>query len=157
MACLNETINRDGLPTIFLSEELTGNLEVTRAHNRNYCLAEGFTSNSKTWTFFLRYQAQSERLYRRALEDFERLKALRSELPSGLENDLQIEPENESIAPPQPQETKPAASSETKSPQAPAERRPAASASSPTSTPNAKIADPRPIPGRRTTTSLLTT
>jgi hypothetical protein len=31
---------------------------------------------------FLRYKVQTERLYRRAIEDFERLKALRHELPN---------------------------------------------------------------------------
>jgi len=70
---------------IFPNEVLTGDLEVTRAHNRNFCLAEGFTQrtrNPNAWTFFLRYQAQSERLYRRAVEDFERVKKLRSELPN---------------------------------------------------------------------------
>ena len=35
-----------------------------------------------SWGLLLRYQAQAERNYRRAVEEFERLKALRHELPS---------------------------------------------------------------------------
>ena len=105
-ACLNETISPEGMPQIFPNEVLTGDLEVTRAHNRNFCLAEGFTQrtrNPNAWTFFLRYQAQSERLYRRAVEDFERVKKLRSELP----NEPLNEPGNEPTAPSQPEENKP--------------------------------------------------
>jgi hypothetical protein len=37
---------------------------------------------SATWELFLRYQAQCERHYRRAIEEFERLKAVRPDLPS---------------------------------------------------------------------------
>jgi len=60
-------------------------LFVTRAQNRNYALAEGFhrmVRQSNCWSLFLRYQAQTERHCRRAVEEFERLKALRSELPN---------------------------------------------------------------------------
>ena len=54
---------------------------------------------SKGFSLFLRYQAQAERQYRRALEEFERLKALQNELP------------NEPISDDQPQEnTEPAPS-----------------------------------------------
>jgi uncharacterized protein (TIGR03435 family) len=63
-----------------------GDMDITRAQNRNYCLAEGFLRQirqSNGWTLFLRYQAQSERLYRRALDEFERLKALRPPAPLG--------------------------------------------------------------------------
>jgi hypothetical protein len=37
---------------------------------------------SNSFTLLLRYQAQAERHYRRAIEEFDRLKALRSELPN---------------------------------------------------------------------------
>ena len=40
-----------------------------------------------SWSLFLRYQAQAERHYRRAVEEFERLKALRGELPDDLPNE----------------------------------------------------------------------
>jgi hypothetical protein len=59
--------------------------EITKAQNRNYLFAEGFhrlNKYSNSFTLFLRYQAQTERLYRRAIEEFDRLKALRHELPN---------------------------------------------------------------------------
>ena len=58
---------------------------ICRAQNRNYLLAEGFErlfAKSSAFTQFLRYQAQAERLYRRAIEEFERLRKLRHELPN---------------------------------------------------------------------------
>jgi hypothetical protein len=68
---------------------LAGDIEITRAQNRNYLLGEGFhrmASKSNSWSLFLRYQAQSERHGApsgpRAVEEFERLKALRGELPN---------------------------------------------------------------------------
>jgi hypothetical protein len=62
-----------------------GDIEVTRAQNRNFLLAQGFhhlSRQSNSWSLLLRYQAQAERLYRRAVEEFDRLKALRDELPN---------------------------------------------------------------------------
>jgi hypothetical protein len=50
---------------------------------------------SNVWSLFMRYQAQAERHYRRAIEDFDRLKSLRPELP------------NEPIFDPQPEPTEP--------------------------------------------------
>ena len=90
--CLNEALDRSGNPIVPMTEDLVGDLEITRAQNRNYALAEGFrriAREGNTWTLFLRYQAQTERQYRRAIEEFERLKALRPELP---DEDLPIEP-----------------------------------------------------------------
>ena len=40
--CLNETMDRNGRPLILLERDLTVDIEVTIAQNRNYCLAEGF-------------------------------------------------------------------------------------------------------------------
>ena len=68
--------------------------EITKARNRNYLFAEGFhrlNKHSNSFTLFLRYQAQTERLYRRAIEEFERLKALRHELPNEPVTDTQPE------------------------------------------------------------------
>ncbi len=59
-----------------------GDIEIAQEQNRNFAFAEGFqrmVARSNVWTLFLRYQAQAERTYRRALEEFERLKALRPE------------------------------------------------------------------------------
>jgi hypothetical protein len=95
---MNETIARDGFPPNLLSEELTDDIQVTRAQNRNLCLAVGFQRSvrkSEAWKLFVRYQAQTERLYRRAVEEFERLKKLRAELPNEANNEPINEPINE--------------------------------------------------------------
>ncbi len=99
--CLNETLDGEGHPFTPMSKELAGDgdIEIARAQNRNYCLADGFlrlVRQSNGWSIFLRYQAQAERQYRRALEDFDRLKALRHALPNE-------ELPNEPISGPQPQ------------------------------------------------------
>ena len=97
--CLNEALDRTGNPIVPMTEDLVGDLEITRAQNRNYALAEGFrrfAREGNTWTLFLRYQAQTERLYRRAMEEFERLKALRPELPN--EPDFGAQPEEKTTA-----------------------------------------------------------
>jgi hypothetical protein len=52
-----------------------------------------------SFTLFLRYQAQSERMYRRAMEEFERLKRLRHQLPNEAILEAQPEP-NETTCPP---------------------------------------------------------
>src|SRR6185295_3217593 len=93
-----------GDPIIDMSQELAGDgdIEITRAQNRNYALAEGFhrmARQSNSWSLFLRYQAQAERHYRRAVEEFDRLKALREELPNEAILDVQPE-ENETASAP---------------------------------------------------------
>ena len=45
-------------------------------------LEERVSAQSNAFTLYLRYSAQAERQYRRAIEEFERLKALRPELPN---------------------------------------------------------------------------
>ena len=87
-----------------MSPELAGDgdIEITRAQNRNYALADGFqrmVRQANGWSLFLRYQAQAERHYRRSVEEFDRLKALRPELPN--ESILEVQPEeNESTCAP---------------------------------------------------------
>jgi hypothetical protein len=96
---MNETIARDGFPPNMLSDEITGDIQVARVQNRNLCLAVGFQRSvrkSEAGKLFVRYQAQTERLYRRAVEEFERLKKLRAEFP----NEPNNEPNNEPIAEP---------------------------------------------------------
>jgi hypothetical protein len=100
-ACLNETLDATDRPFQPMNEELAGDgdIEVTRAQNRNWALAEGFlrtVRQSNSWSLFLRYQAQAERQYRRAVEEFDRLKALRHELPN--EPDCGLEPEQNTTA-----------------------------------------------------------
>jgi hypothetical protein len=137
--CLNETLAANDHPFTPMNEELAGDgdIEVTRAQNRNYLLAEGFlrtVRQSNGWTIFLRYQAQAERLYRRALEDFDRLKALRPELPNEAIPDLQPQPESATYP-----------TSETNPP--PLENVPPAPAPDPDADPSAGV--PRPCPPPR--------
>jgi hypothetical protein len=59
-------------------------IETNQAKERNSRLADGFhrlITQSNSFALLLRYQAQAGRQYRRAIEEFERLKALREELP----------------------------------------------------------------------------
>ncbi len=68
-----------------LDQFYTSDVQVTRENHRNLGIADGFrmiTRDDRTWTLFLRYQAQAERLYRRAVQEFERLRALRNDLPN---------------------------------------------------------------------------
>lgn len=68
--------------------------------NRGFFLAEGFRRmNHKVWSGFLRHQAQTERFYRRAIEEFNRLQAL----PNHPSEELPNEP----VSAPQPEETAP--------------------------------------------------
>src|SRR5258708_4937126 len=103
--CLQPALNDNDAPFRPMCPALAGNgdlsldIEITRAQNRNYALADGFHRMSKqgnSITLFLRYKAQAERLYRRAVEEFNRLKALRPEL------------RNEAISEFQPEENEPA-------------------------------------------------
>ena len=85
--CLNAALGPNGEPIVLMDPELVGDgdIEITRAQNRNFLLGEGFhrmAMQSNSWSLALRYHAQAERLYRRAIEEFERLKALRPELPN---------------------------------------------------------------------------
>jgi hypothetical protein len=48
--CLAEVLDPDGNPFFCMPEELTADLEITRAQNRDYMLGEGFHSLSNTAT-----------------------------------------------------------------------------------------------------------
>jgi hypothetical protein len=94
--CLDMALNHDGTPFTPMSPELVGDgdIEITRAQNRNYALADGFhrlARNDNTFPLFLRYKVQAERQYRRAVEEFDRLKKLRPEFPN--EPILEVQPE----------------------------------------------------------------
>jgi hypothetical protein len=107
--CLNEALDGNGRPLMGISPALVNDdNEITKAQNRNYLFAEGFhrlNKYSNSFTLFLRYQAQTERLYRRAMEEFGRLKALRHELPN--EPILETQPEaNETVNTPEPNPSK---------------------------------------------------
>jgi hypothetical protein len=69
--CLDAALDGTGQPFTPMTPELAGNgdIEITRAQNRNYALADGFhriVQQGNSWSLFLRYQAQAERHYRRA-------------------------------------------------------------------------------------------
>ena len=80
--CLDRCFGPEGEHVAFMSAVTAGDgdIQVTRAQNRNYAVATGFhmdTFKPHTWELFLRYQTQAERQYRRAIEDLNRLIALR--------------------------------------------------------------------------------
>jgi hypothetical protein len=91
----NEVINVTETPDKVLCDDVIRNAQIAVSQNRSFLLATGFqhaAGPKNAFRLFLRYQAQTERLYRRAVEDFERLKALRSELPNEPTESLASEP-----------------------------------------------------------------
>jgi hypothetical protein len=81
--CLGESFDTSGQFRMPMNSQLTEDIEVSQAQNRNYLLGDGFhrlIRQNNSFALLLRYQAQAERQYRRAIEEFERLKALREEL-----------------------------------------------------------------------------
>ncbi len=81
-ACMDLALDSRDNPINPMAEELVGggDIEIVRAQNRNFALATGFdrmAQRSNSWSLLLRYQSQAERQYRRAVEEFERLKSLR--------------------------------------------------------------------------------
>jgi hypothetical protein len=84
-----------------MNSKLAADIEICQAQNLNYLLGDGFyrlISHNNSFALLLRYQAQAERQYRRAIQEFDRLKALREELrnePNSAESET-----NESTCPP---------------------------------------------------------
>ena len=142
-SCLNTTLNADGSACHFYTDDVTRDTGVAQAQIRSYRLADGFqrqAAKSNGWTLFLRYQAQTERLYRRAVEEFERLRALRGGLPEEIPN--------EPIAPHEPEETKPVPPSET-NPSPPHNPTPARPRNQPAAPAPESPAAPSPAPSNR--------
>jgi len=85
MACLHRAhLTADSAART--TEELTGDADVTRQQHLNFRLAEGLhrmSQDSNAWTQLLRYQAQAQRKYRFAVEEFKRLLEQRTELYHG--------------------------------------------------------------------------
>ena len=84
-SAMNEFCDGRGDLTLIMNAEFVGDgdIEITHAQNRNLAFAEGFqrmVSRSDVWTVFLRYQAQAERNYRRAVEEYQRVRKLRGQL-----------------------------------------------------------------------------
>jgi hypothetical protein len=100
--CLDMSLNHDGTAITPMTPDLVGDgdIEITRAQNRNYAFADGFHRLAKkdnTFPLFLRYKTQNERLYRRTVEELERLKPLRPESPK--EAILEVQPEEKEPLP----------------------------------------------------------
>jgi hypothetical protein len=91
---LDEATERPGTPLILQNPEVTAGIQVAPEQNRSFWIAEGFKRSvgNNSWVLFLRYHTQAERMFRRAVEEFDRLKALRPDSP------------NEPIAEPEPEE-----------------------------------------------------
>ena len=121
--CLEEAMQGPAKPYVLENPDVTHDLEITTQQSRAYWTGQGVRRlhrQSDIIPVFLRYQAQAERLHRRAVEYFERLKTLRSDLPyhppyeppvpplMGIQT-LPNEPKNEPIPDPQPTENTPPA------------------------------------------------
>lgn len=81
---LQKALQVPGDPQILRdSEPGEGFVHVTQQQKSTFWTAAGFDQlcRSQDWQMFLRYQAQAERLYRRAVEAFDRLRAYRRPAP----------------------------------------------------------------------------
>jgi hypothetical protein len=84
---LDYCLEQDGRTFRPMSESMVGHgdIEITRAQNRNFAAGEGvhrMVKETDVWSILLRYQVNAERQYRRAVQDFERLKRMRPEMPN---------------------------------------------------------------------------
>ena len=98
--CLDKAMEGPSRPFILVSPEITKGIEIKLGQHRAYWLAFGFdlyTRQTKTAETFLRMQAQAERLYRRAVEDFHRLFKLRGQLPPEKYEDNEPKPDPQPI------------------------------------------------------------
>jgi hypothetical protein len=76
ITCLNRVLNDDDTPIFGIHESLFPDAGIRVEQNRNSAMAEGFQRmaiQSPMWSLVIRYQAQVERQYRRAVEEFQRL------------------------------------------------------------------------------------
>jgi hypothetical protein len=97
--CLDDALDCQGKPRILHQPDLTDGIKVTPGQNHNYWLAFGFRRiiqvHPQVFPYFFRYQAQAERLYRRAVDDFERLEKRREKW----ETEPMIDPQAEQLKP----------------------------------------------------------
>ncbi len=103
---VNQSLDDEGNFLHHLSNGLLEGAAMTDGQNLNHALADGFrrmATESDVWKLFFRYQAQTERNYRRAIEEFDRLKGLRAALP----NEPVSEAKPESPQPPEPEPDEP--------------------------------------------------
>jgi hypothetical protein len=81
---LDQALEDPAQPLALQQPELTGGIEIALEQHRAYwfaCAFDRFAGQSNIAATFLRFQAQVESLYRRAVEDLHRLLKLRSQLP----------------------------------------------------------------------------
>jgi hypothetical protein len=95
--CLDQAMCRPEDANLLERSELSKGIEPAVEQHQTYWLAFGFNRynrQSNITAALLRFQAQAERLYRRAVEDFHRLLKLRDKLPPEkyVENEPTIEP-----------------------------------------------------------------
>ena len=116
---LNNSLNDNNIqPYVALDGALEADPVICREQIRAFALANGFNrtmARTNAFALFLRYQTLAERQYRRAVEEFTRLKRLRNELP----NEPIIEPEFQEYKPITPPPNEPTAASETHEPEPP--------------------------------------
>ncbi len=111
--CLNDVLNLRERPLMEMDPEMYGGGEPGKQQVKNYLLAEGFRRSvgaSNVFHLCMRYSAQAERLYRRAVQDFERIKSLPSSGAGPLA--CVLDPSELPVAqtnpiPPEPQQTEP--------------------------------------------------
>jgi hypothetical protein len=111
--CLDQAIEGPADPNILKRSEIANGTEIPLAQHRAHWIAFGFDRFTQKSTniaaTFLRFQAQAERLHRRAVEDFHRLLKLRDQLrPEQYEEPCEqsYEEQNEPIPVLQPEENK---------------------------------------------------
>ena len=129
--CLNDVLNLRERPLMEMDPEMYGGGEPGKQQVKNYLLAEGFRRSvgaSSAMHLCMRYSSQAERLYRRAVQDFERIKSLPSvsqasePFPDNGAGPLAcvLDPSEPPVdqtnpIPPEPQQTEPLTSSQTPS------------------------------------------
>ena len=104
--CLDQAMEGPARPFVLERAEITNGIDIPLEQHRAYWLAFGlnrFTGQSSIAATLLRFQAQAERLHRRAVEDFHRLLKLRDVLPPEKYEEAS-EPNPEPVAAPQPTE-----------------------------------------------------
>ena len=113
-SCFNQSLALPDSPLVQIRPALLVHTEFTLTQKRNFLLAGGFqhsAAQSNALSLCLRYAAQAERFYRRAIEDFDRIKALRPEI-DGSEPPSEPLPDQTNPIPPEPPQPAPVTPSE---------------------------------------------
>jgi hypothetical protein len=140
---LQKASQTPGVPRILRDPEEPGDPQVTNGQKSSFWMAAGFCEANKTsvWQFFLRYQAQTERFYRHAVEEFERLRRHRGRAPEQTVVDPAPEPEPAAVRPPKTEPARPPRPEPASPPTIEPNNAPA-----PEPTPNQQFVDPPGVP-----------